>query len=169
MTAWPVIVRVGILLVLGGLSACSGGASSEGSKAGGSALVTPSDGRSQSESLLTDGSVLVAGGYSLGGGFQAAAMIYDPVVARWHVTGNLQSPRAGHQATLLQDGSVLVSGGTNGGFLSSTEFYRPAVGQWMKAGNLSMPRIGHTSTLLPNGQVLITSSHDSTLKLWKVY
>src|SRR5687768_3643919 len=59
-----------------------------------------------------DGRVLVVGGTN--GTSLASAEIYDPVTATWSPTGSLATPRAGHRATLLPDGKVLVTGGANG-------------------------------------------------------
>jgi hypothetical protein len=72
-------------------------------------------------------------------------------------TGSLNTPRAYHTATLLQNGQVLITGGSAGGstFLGSCELYNPATGTFTYTGNLLIPRAWHTATLLQNGQVLI--------------
>ena len=75
----------------------------------------------------------------------------------WSLTGNLNTPRLGHTATLLPNGKVLVTGGVNCGdeILSSTELYDPATGTWSYSGSLSDGLVEHTATLLPNGKVLV--------------
>ena len=65
-------------------------------------------------------------------------------------TGNLVQARAGHTATLLQDGRVLVVG-NNG----SAELYDPVNGTWAATGNLVQSRSAFTATLLSNGKVLV--------------
>jgi hypothetical protein len=73
-------------------------------------------------------------------------------------TGSLNTPRVHHTATLLQNGQVLITGGTAGGstFLGSCELYNPTTGTFTYTGSLLIPRAWHTATLLQNGQVLIT-------------
>ena len=67
--------------------------------------------------------------------------------------------RAGHTATLLQDGRVLVAGGSNGGVAStSMEVYDPAQGTWRSVGNMRWPRVSHTAALLATGQVMLIGS-----------
>jgi N-acetylneuraminic acid mutarotase len=58
---------------------------------------------------------------------------------------------AGHTATLLNDGKVLVVGGGT----KAAELYDPLAGTWSGGGTLSINRIGHTATLLGNGKVLV--------------
>ena len=66
--------------------------------------------------------------------------------------------RAGHTATLLPSGKVLVAGGyANGGYLSSAELYDPATGSWSSTGSLGTARSDHTATLLPSGKVLVAA------------
>ncbi len=78
--------------------------------------------------LLSDGTVLVAGGF--GGGFGrdpvvlASAELYDPDTGTWTATRSMQEVRSGHMATLLADGNVLVVGGG----VVSAELYDPGSG-----------------------------------------
>ena len=71
--------------------------------------------------------------------------------------------RAGHTATLLTDGRILITGGVTplpslppySEATSSAELYDPASGTSSPAGNMSVARSGHLAILLLNGKVLI--------------
>jgi hypothetical protein len=86
--------------------------------------------------LLSDGSVLIAGGWFAG----PHAQIYDPAFGSFSRTGDMTTERHDFTATLLNDGTVLVSGGaypTGSGLdlstymccvpLASAELYHPSV------------------------------------------
>jgi hypothetical protein len=79
--------------------------------------------------LLSDGDVLLVGGIleaDLPYQVQAAAWLYDPVTGI-HAISSMTTPRIEHTATLLQDGSVLITGGTADyqTTLSSAELFVP--------------------------------------------
>src|SRR5258708_39292094 len=71
-----------------------------------------------------------------------------------------------HTATLLNDGTVLVVGGSSVSAettLNSAEIYDPVAGSFaLLANTLNTARVGHTATLLSNGQVLIVGGYDPT-------
>ncbi|MDH3271150.1 MAG: hypothetical protein OEN56_07460 [Gemmatimonadota bacterium] len=81
--------------------------------------------------LLTDGSVLIAGGNTgVGPVVTATAEVYDPASGSFSVAASMGVPRQEHTATVLLDGSVLVTGGYGGlavGELASAERFAPQV------------------------------------------
>ena len=131
--------------------------------------------------LLPDGSVLVAGGgdergdplatterFFAGGLPPGATPVPQPTPANpgnFAQTGSLETGRAWHTATLLEDGRVLVAGGSTGGdlkdlsvrpeILAGAELFDPASGSFSAVGSLVVPRYEHTATLLPDGTVLV--------------
>jgi hypothetical protein len=116
--------------------------------------------RSATATLLNNGKVLIAGGFS--GTALATAEIYDPATGSFTVTGSLNTARQSHSAILLNNGQVLIAGGlgTNGNPLASAELYNPATGSFTLTGSLNTARDAHTATLLNNGTVLIAGGLD---------
>jgi hypothetical protein len=88
--------------------------------------------------------------------FVLRAEIQSALVA----SGDLPEPRAAHATTLLQNGSLVVTGGVGPG----GEPYASAYGiretsafsfDVAPAGSLALPRAGHSAHSLPDGRVLI--------------
>src|SRR5437773_265161 len=130
---------VGLILALAGLligvTVMPGPARLASAQAGASWSYTGNlntDRSGHTATRLPNGKVLVAGGYaffSFFNGVLNSAVLYDPVTGTWSSTGNLNSGRYLHTATLLQNGKVLVAGGDGGvGSLNSAELYDPVTG-----------------------------------------
>jgi len=70
--------------------------------------------------------VLIAGGANLTGLAIPDVQLLDPHSGAHSSSGSLGHARVGHTATLLRDGRVLVTGGTdtNGNALQSAEIYQ---------------------------------------------
>jgi hypothetical protein len=120
---------------------------------------------------LDDGRVLVVGGYALGDGPLASAVLYDPGTDTFSPTGSLAGARGYHTATLLSDGRVLIVGGgpaswpgsdtgITGPFLASAELYDSRTGTFSRSGSMATPREAHTATRLADGRVLIAGGAD---------
>src|ERR1700722_4769789 len=104
--------------------------------------------------LLSNGKVLVAGGYNAGT-FIATAELYDPATGIWSATGSMAAARSNHTATLLANGKVLVAGGqTAHAILVGAELYDPTTGTWSATGSLAVARSNYTATLLQNGKAV---------------
>lgn len=116
-----------------------------------------------SATLLSNGRVLIAGGAFTPGtsGLLATAEIYDPVLKTFTATGSLTTPRTNHNATLLSNGQVLITGDGGG------ELYDPTSGTFTATkGNMVNYRSTCTATLLSNGRVLIAGGSGSTAELF---
>jgi len=80
---------------------------------------------------LVDGRVLLTGGklYNQGGAPTAAVEIYDPSSGTFSFTSSMTTPRYNHSATLLEDGDVLIAGGSSSSLtgvpLATAELYDP--------------------------------------------
>lgn len=64
--------------------------------------------------VLSSGKVLLAGGKNSSGSDLGSAIIFDPSLGSFSVTGAMINSRSGHPATLLENGKVLITGGVPG-------------------------------------------------------
>jgi len=120
--------------------------------------------------LLLDGRILVAGGADdILGEPTNTAEVYDPVTQTFSAVGNMvNGARALHRATLLDDGRVLLTGGTDNyidptsiilGSHRSTEIFDPVGNTFSSGPQMNTYRLGHTATKLDNGNVLLVGGY----------
>src|SRR5262249_53922801 len=81
------------------------------------------------------------------------ARVFGQSTGIFNRTGDMTTARAGHTATLLPDGRVLIVGGASQGPLA--EAYDPSTGAFSPADNMITSRGGHRAILLPDGNVII--------------
>lgn len=100
-------------------------------------------------------SVRICAGCLLVAGFSLAQTTFT-------LTGSMNEARSGHTATLLNNGTVLVAGGTrpDGQESATAEIYNPQTGTWRYTGvgqqtSMTSPRTGHSATKLADGRVLL--------------
>jgi N-acetylneuraminic acid mutarotase len=80
----------------------------------------------QTETLLSTGMVLLAGGKDRYKSIQNGAHIYSSATNAWTAASPMINARMFHTATLLSNGTLLVAGGVNlNGTIASAEFYTP--------------------------------------------
>ncbi|HEV8586543.1 MAG TPA: carboxypeptidase regulatory-like domain-containing protein, partial [Methylomirabilota bacterium] len=109
---------------------------------------------------LGDGRVLIMGGRGpVSGTPFSSAQIYDPVTNTFTSVASLVTARAGHTATLLPTGKVLVVGGAADG---SAELYDPVADSFSKLAQPPGYVSGAAAVLLPSGEVLIAGGTDAT-------
>jgi hypothetical protein len=115
---------------------------------------------------LADGKVLITGGLKIpetGPPTVADAFIYDPATRKFSSTGAMTERRCGASATRLNDGRVLIAGGSGETpvSLASAELYDPRTGKFTAAGKMRYGREQHSATLLRDGAVLIAGGFEA--------
>jgi hypothetical protein len=117
--------------------------------------------------MYADGKILVVGG---GDPPTNTAEVIDLNQASptWRSVAPMSIARRQLNATLLPDGTVLVTGGTSGpGFNNATapvyaaELWNPATETWRTLATATVPRLYHSAAvLLPDGRVLVTGGNN---------
>lgn len=134
---------------------------------------------------LQDGRILATGGSITGGIGLGSTEIYDPATSTWSAGPALNSSlpanaclpqpsvnaRIAHAATLLNDGRVLITGGTSSfntpvgstnyfcifeGALDTAEVFDPTTNTSTPLPAMNARRFAHAQVLLTDGRVLIT-------------
>jgi hypothetical protein len=158
------LLRSGQVLVLGGLTTAASAELYDPATETWTLATPMLTGRElHTATLLSSGAVLVAGGFGESRpGFDTPVLteaeLYDPASGTWRGTGSLLTPHAGHIATLLPSGRVLVVDGSSslgGPSVPNTELFDPDSGTWDNAGCTEEARVSHTATLLLSGGVLV--------------
>jgi hypothetical protein len=120
--------------------------------------------------LLDDGRVLITGGgpdvsISTTPGLDSAE-IYDPHQGTFRlVDAKMSSLRIFHAMVTLEDGRVLIAGGSEGpGFnnaLRTVEIFDPETETFSAVGDMNAPRLVPAAALLRNGRVLLEGSFNA--------
>jgi hypothetical protein len=139
--------------------------------------------------VLTDGRVLVVGGTN-GQGLITESELFDPQASAWSLvsalvtnqadgylidaTGQFATVRQLHQATKMNDGRVLVTGGFGaerldanqqpvGEMLKGAWLFDPASNAFSKVADMPENRGWHEAAVLSNGQVIVTGGMDQNV------
>jgi hypothetical protein len=111
--------------------------------------------------LLNDGRVLVVGGGNgslLGPVATNTTELYQPFFRTWSAGPLLSIERAFHASARLNDGRILICGGTSttGTVTATCEIYDPASNAFLPAASMGTARAGCEATTLADGRVLVT-------------
>lgn len=119
-----------------------------------SKMIIPRD-TTASAVLLSDGNVLISGGYG-NKQYQETAEIYYPKENIFRLTGALNHKRAGHFSFLLKDGKVVTLGGLSTNkerYTNDVEMYIPEENKFVITDTLP-ERIYNDCVLLNNGYIV---------------
>jgi hypothetical protein len=104
---------------------------------------------------------------TMAAGFAIAATAVDPAAVALATTPgpSMYYARAGHTATALGNGLILIAGGASN---PSAELYHPTYNTFTITGDMRYSREGHTATPLGTGQALIAggTTLSSTAELY---
>ena len=136
----------------------------------------PTEISDRTATVMRDGKVLVTGGepvyYDTGDFPLSRAELYDASTGTFNATNSMHAARQGHTATLLSDGTVLITGGRVNNFYDATslaELYSPSSGTFSGQLNMTVSRGYHRATRLRDGRVLITGGLNSGSNPYPAY
>ena len=109
---------------------------------------------------LANGKVLAYGGNNSPG----TSEVYDPATETWTNSGALVTGRYLMAGVLLNNGKVLIAGGSNGSDLASAELYDPVGGTWTATGSMNQTRQQSVEmVVLQSGDVLVAAGYTNPL------
>lgn len=126
---------------------------------------------------LNNGKVLLLGGLDVNNATAGSAWLYDhttKTVSNVGTSGKMAKNRQFFEAVLLNDGRVLILGGSTDvtteitmyeNLEKTTEIYDPVSNTLTNGPNMSVPRGGFTATKLNNGKVLVAGGVSYTTLL----
>jgi hypothetical protein len=118
-------------------------------------------------SQLQDGDVLVVAGDN-GTSPVSSFEKFSLTANTFQYVGTLASARKAHAAAALNDGRVIIAGGSgldsssNAVALTSTDIYDPVANSFSAGPSLNTARFAHTATTLIDGTVLLAGGNDGT-------
>ncbi len=111
---------------------------------------------------LTDGRVLIAGGYGSGSSEQTAEL-FDPGTSNFIFAGETAAALSDPMGALLPNGQVLIAGGQPDPVAqiatNAAELYNPADGTFASTGNMVAGRFSTPATVLNDGRVLVAGGY----------
>jgi hypothetical protein len=107
--------------------------------------------------VLSDGRVLVAGGFDGGEDDLASAEVLAADGSGWAAPAPMATARSNAVAGRLPGGQVVVAGGSNDdlGALASAELWDPATGAWVALPPMAQPRYAAAGCVLPSGRLAV--------------
>lgn len=109
--------------------------------------------------VMSDGTVVVAGGRTTGGAAQNAYYLYT---GSWLLPPRtLNQARYGHTATYFAGDYIVVAGGTDGtNSLFTTEIFNYALQLWTVGPSMSVGRAEHAAVTLSSNQAMFIGGYD---------
>ena len=111
---------------------------------------------------MADGRILAVSGDN-GSAATPVSEVFDPADGRWTRSGDVNQPREAFGIAALDNGDVLIAGGTDriaSTDYASAELYNSRTGKWGYTGSLNTPRRYAVMIKLKNGEVLdATGAH----------
>jgi hypothetical protein len=115
--------------------------------------------------LLANGNVLIIGGFTGGPGkitISNRVEVYNPTTGQFsNFANNLKVARSEHRATVLDNGQILITGGSSpsdsigGSDVASVELFDPSNSTFTLIDAMSEPRSAHSAVKLTDGTVLV--------------
>jgi hypothetical protein len=94
---------------------------------------------------------------------KATTEFFNPLTRAFEPGPTMTIPRSGHQASLMNDGRVFISGGAaTGGFVTdSCEIYDPVANTLTPVASMGFTRVAHRQTVLSDGRILVSGGFAS--------